>query len=132
MQRLDSLPYHTSPGRPCKLTPGQKQRLCQLLNGGPQAAGFASACWSSLLVAELIRREFNVLYNRFYGCTLLKNLGYSFQKAQFVSDHLDEERHRLWLCQVWPHLLRQAKRRKALILFGDEASFAQWDSLSYT
>jgi len=135
LERLDSLTYAASPGRPCKLTPGQKQRLCQLLDAGPQAAGFAGACWNSVLVAELIRREFNVLYNRFYVCTLLKNLGYSFQKAQFVSDHLDEEHEewrRLWREQVWPQLLHRAKRLGALILFGDEASFAHWGSLSYT
>jgi hypothetical protein len=65
-------------------------------------------------------------------CTLLKNLGYSFQKAQFVSDHLDEERRQAWLEEVWPRLLREAKRNKALVLFVDEASFAQWGSLSYT
>jgi hypothetical protein len=29
-------------------------------------------------------------------------------------------------------MLRQAKQRKALLLLGDEASFAQWGSLSYT
>ena len=62
----------------------------------------------------------------------MKNLGYSFQKAQFVSDHLDPQKRTAWLQEVWPRLLQQAKRRKALILFGDEAAFAQWGSLSYT
>ena len=132
VERLDSLTYGAASGRACKLTPGQKQRLCQFLDAGPQAAGFTGACWSSVLVAELIRREFNVLYSRFYVCTLLKNLGYSFQKAQFVAAHLDGEHRSLWQRQVWPQLLRRAKRLGALILFGDEASFAQWGSLSYT
>ena len=31
-----------------------------------------------------------------------------------------------------PRILCQARQRKALLLFGDEASFAQWGSLSYT
>ena len=31
-----------------------------------------------------------------------------------------------------PTVLRRARQRKALLLFGDEASFAQWGSLSYT
>ena len=80
----------------------------------------------------LIEQEFDVTYNRFYVCTLLKNLGYSFQKAQFVSDHLDEEKRKAWLEEVWPRLLRQARQKRALTLFVDEASFAQWGSLSYT
>ena len=80
----------------------------------------------------LIWREFGVLYNRQYVCTLLHNMGFSFQKARFVSDHLDAARRHAWLQEDWPQILRAAKRRKGLILFEDEASFAQWGSLSYT
>jgi transposase len=127
-----SLTPHWGGGRPAKLTPGQKAQLCQLLDAGPAAAGFDTACWSSVLVAQLIQREFGVLYNRFYVCQLLKNLGYSFQKAQFVSDHLDPERRQQWLDETWPQLLAAAQRCGAKILFGDECSFAQWGSLSYT
>ena len=65
-------------------------------------------------------------------CTLLHNLGFSFQKARFVSDHLDAARRHAWLQEDWPQLLRAAKRRKGLILLEDEASFAQWGSLRYT
>jgi transposase len=59
-------------------------------------------------------------------------LGVSFQKARFVSDHLDTARRQAWLQDAWPTILRAAKRRRGLILFEDEASFAQWGSLSYT
>lgn len=132
LEGLDSLVYQHAGGRPPRLTKTQRQRLCKLIDAGPQAAGFEPACWSALLIQELIRREFHVLYNRYYVCELLRNLGYSFQKAQFVSDHLDEARRHAWLTQEWPHILREARRRKAWILFGDEASFPQWGSLSYT
>jgi transposase len=132
LEGLDSLVYQHAGGRPPRLTKTQRQRLCELLDAGPQAAGFDTACWSALLIQELIRREFHVLYNRYYVCELLRNLGYSFQKAQFVSDHLDEARRQAWLTQEWPQIVREAHRRKAWILFGDEASFPQWGSLSYT
>jgi hypothetical protein len=105
--------------------------LCELIDAG-QAAGFETACWNALLIQELIRREFQVLYDRYYVCELLRNLGYSFQKAQFVSDHLDEMHRQAWLTQEWPQILRAARKRQAWILFGDEASFPQWGSLSYT
>ena len=65
-------------------------------------------------------------------CTLLHNVGFSFQKARFVSDHLDAARRQQWLQQEWPTILRAAERRQGLILCEDEASFAQWGSLSYT
>ena len=49
-----------------------------------------------------------------------------------MSDHLDAAKRLAWLEQKWPTIVRAAKRRQGLILFEDEASFAQWGSLSYT
>jgi transposase len=119
-------------GRPAKLTPNQRTQLADLIDAGPEAAGFRSACWNSVMIQELILREFGKLYNVHYVSELLKNLGFSFQKARFISGHLDEERRRAWLAQIWPHILKQARAAGGLILFGDEVSFAQWGSLGYT
>ena len=129
---MDSLIARHSGGRPEKLTPRQKKRLVELIEAGPLVVGFETACWNSVLIRVLIWREFGVLYNRHYVCTLLSNMGFSFQKARFVSDHLDAAKRLAWLQDQWPAILRAAKRCKGLILFEDEASFAQWGSLSYT
>jgi transposase len=129
---LESLRYRHGGGRRPKLTPKQKQRLVELLEAGPLVVGCETACWDAVLIRVLIWREFGVLYNRQYVCTLLHNLGFSFQKARFVSDHLDTVQRLVWLEQKWPTIVRAAQRRRGLILFEDEASFAQWGSLSYT
>ena len=129
---VDSLVYRQSGGRRPKLTPKQKHRLGELIEAGPLVVGCETACWDAVLIRVLIWREFGVLYNRQYVCTLLHNLGFSFQKARFVSDHLDVATRLAWLEQQWPTMVRAATRRKGLILFEDEASFAQWGSLSYT
>src|SRR5229473_2935552 len=129
---MDSLIYRHGGGRPEKLTPRQKKRLVELIEAGPLVVGFETACWNSVLIRVLIWREFGVLYNRHYVCTLLHNVGFSFHKARFVSDHLDAAKRLAWLEEKWPTIFRAAKHRKGLILFEDEASFAQWGSLSYT
>ena len=129
---VDSLVYRQSGGRRPKLTPKQKHRLGELIEAGPLVVGCETACWDAVLIRVLIWREFGVLYNRQYVCTLLHNLGFSFQKARFVSDHLDVATRLAWLEQKWPTMVRAATRRQGLILFEDEASFAQWGSLSYT
>jgi len=129
---MDSLVYRHSGGRPEKLTPRQKKRLVELIEAGPMVGGLETACWNSVLIRVLIWREFGVLFNRHYVCTLLHNMGFSFQKARFVSDHLDAAKRLAWLQDKWPAILRAAKRCKGMILFEDEASFAQWGSLSYT
>jgi transposase len=129
---MDSLRYRHRGGRPEKLTPSQKNRLVELLEAGPLVVGCETACWHAVLIRVLIWREFGVLSNRHYVCTWLHNLGFSFQTARFVSDHLDAAKRLAWLQDKWPAIVRAAKRCKGLILFEDEASFAQWGSLSYT
>jgi transposase len=114
------------------LTPTQKKRLYELVKAGPQAADFPSACWNAAMIQEMILKEFGVLYNVHYVAEQLHNLGFSFQKARFVSDHLDEAKRQEWLRTVWPAFHAQAKTAGGLLLFGDEASFAQWGSLGYT
>jgi len=132
LRGMDSLVYGHSGGRPPQLTPQQKKRLGELIEAGPLVVGFETAWWHSVLIRVLIWREFGVLYNRHYVCTLLHNLGFSFQKARLVSDHLDAAQRLTWLQAKWPAIVRAAKCRSGLILFEDEASFAQWGSRSYT
>ena len=71
-------------------------------------------------------------YSVYYIAKLLKNLGFSYQKARFFSDHLDDAGRRRWLEQTWPGIRELSRQRGGHILFGDEASFPQWGSLSYT
>ena len=132
LDRDTSLQHRTPSGRPPKLTPSQKQRLGELVEAGPEAAGYQTGCWHSALLQTLIWREFGVLYNVHYVSELLRNLGFSYQKARFVSDHLNEEKRQAWLRETWPTLLAVARRTGAVLLFGDEASFAQWGRLGYT
>ncbi|MCL7453523.1 MAG: winged helix-turn-helix domain-containing protein [Anaerolineae bacterium] len=100
----DSLVYRHSPGRKPRLTKAQKQQLSSLIQAGPQAADFKTGCWTSILIQQLIQREFSVLYNRYYVCELLRNLGFSVQKAWFVSDHLDKEARQCWWMNTWPQI----------------------------
>jgi transposase len=84
------------------------------------------------MIQQLIYDRFGVFYNVFYIAQLLKNLGFSYQKAAFVSDHLNEAKRQEGRTTTWPQILRLAQARHALLLFGDEASFPQWGTLTYT
>jgi transposase len=127
-----SLPYGKMPGRPSRLSKTQKRQLQGWLAQGPEACGYPTGCWTSILIQDLIYQKFHVLYNRFYVCELLRNLGFSRQKACFVSDHLDREARKAWMKEKWPGILALARKIGAPIFFGDETSFALWGSLSYT
>jgi transposase len=131
LRGMDSLVSHQSGGRPAQLPPRQRKRLVELIAAGPLVVGFETACWHAVLLRVLIWREFGVLSHRQYVCTLLPNLGCSFQQARLVSDHLDAAKRLAWVEAKWPAILRAAKRQRGLILFEDAASFAQWGALSY-
>jgi transposase len=127
-----SLVYKRPSGRPSKLTQTQRKALAALIKAGPHASESTSACGNTPMIQDLMQRRCGIEYHPHSLCTLMHNLGFSYQKARFVSDHLNEAKRLEWRQTRWPHIVRRARQRPALLLFGDEASFAQWGSLSYT
>ena len=132
LQGRASVGYRHGGGRPEQLPPTQRKRVVALIEAGPLVVGLATACWHAVLIRVLIWREVGVLSNRHYGCTWRHNWGVSFQKARFVSDHLDAAKRLAWLQAQGPALVRAAKRCPGLSLFEAEASFAPWGSVSST
>ena len=121
-------------GAKSKLFKEQKKTLYRIIDDGPEKYGFDCGVWNSPMIAEVILREFNVQYNLRYLCRLLKKMGLSYQKAAFEADRTDDnkEKRKEWIEKTWPEILKQAKEKNAVILFGDEVSFAQWGSLFRT
>lgn len=58
-------------------------------------------------------------YNARYIRALLKNMGFSYQKATFVADKRDEEKRQEWLKKTGPQIQKVAQRKNACILFGE-------------
>ncbi len=124
-----------SPGRPNKLTKTQRRELSKILEKGPQESGFPGACWRTPMIQELILNKFRVFYNARYISQLLKNMGFSYQKARFAvggknPDNADKRQQ--WVNTQWPEALANAYKRNAYLFFEDEASFPQWGTLTYT
>jgi len=128
--------HYCGRGRKEKLTKAQQKQLRDMVTEGPEFHGFSSGIWNSAMIAELILLKFSVRYNLNYLPGLLKKLKLSYQKARFISDHQDEEKYELarkvWLEETLPALINNAKVENAVVLFGDEVSFAMWGSLSRT
>ena len=101
---MASLVYKSPPGRPSKLTKSQRQQLSRSIQGHPQDVGYTSGGWNTPMIQELIWREFRVQYHPHYLATLLKNMGVSYQKARFVSDHLNEAKRLEWRRTRWPQI----------------------------
>jgi transposase len=54
LQGMDGLAYRWSRGRKPRLTKTQKKRLSELVKAGPLEAGYATGCWTSLLIQQLL------------------------------------------------------------------------------
>ena len=126
--------HYKGRGAKSKLTKEQKKKIYDIVVAGPENYGFDCGIWNSPMIAEVILREFNVTYNPRYLCRLLKKMGLSFQKAAFEAERTDDnkKKRKEWGDKTWPEILKKANEIFAVILFGDEVSFAQWGSLSRT
>jgi transposase len=129
---IKGAPRQKPTGRPPKLTPTPKEALAQLIDEGPVRAGFSGAGWRSPMLQQVLYDRFGVFYTVCSIAQLLKNLGFSYQKAAFVSEHLAVAKRTTWCTTTWPQILRLAQEEKALLRFGEEASFPQWGTLTYT
>ncbi len=121
-----------SPGRKPKLTKSQRKELDRIIDKGPAAAGFSGECRRSPMIQALIYEKFGVFYAVHYISKLLKNMGFSWQKAKFVPARQDLAERKRWLEKTWPEIMKLTAEKDAYVLFGDEASFPQRGSLTYT
>ncbi|MDX2505092.1 MAG: IS630 family transposase [Gammaproteobacteria bacterium] len=123
-------------GRKPRLNKEQKKELYNMVKEGPEKNGFMSGLWTCAMITHLIFLKFGVTYNSHYLGRMLKRMGLSYQKAKFVPAKCDEKeflvKRKEWLEVTWPKLLKKAKEENAIILFGDEVSFAMWGSLGRT
>jgi len=100
----DALKGKPVPGRPCRLTEGQKRRLVKLLLKGARAHGYRTELWTTLRIAEVIGRTMGVTYHRNHVAKLLHQLGWSHQKPERRAVERDEERIAEWKRRVWPRV----------------------------
>jgi transposase len=93
-----------APGRPPFLSEEEQAALVAMLLEGATAHGFPTALWTGPRVAELIQREFGVLYHRNHVTRLLRALGFSPQKPERRARERDEAAIRGWVRIRWPQV----------------------------
>jgi transposase len=81
---VEGLLTGTAPGRAPLLTKEQHEELAQLIEAGPQAAGYTSGVWTGPMVADLIEQRFGVRYHNHHVPRLLNQLGFSRDRQRPV------------------------------------------------
>jgi len=93
-----------------------------IVDKDPSQMKFVFALWTTILVAELIRREFGFKLSRWSVRRLLKQLGLSPQKPLQRAYQQDPEMAAQWKAEVYPKIAAEAKKVGATVYFGDESS----------
>ena len=119
----DALRSHPAPGRVPKLTADQKRLIPEFLWHGPEAYGFRGQVWTCARIALVIEEELAVRYHKDHVGRLLKELRWTPQVPIRRAIQRDEQAIRRWRTEVWPELLRRARRERRVLVFEDESGF---------
>jgi len=120
---LEGLKAKALNGRPPRLTGTQLQQLHDIIiSNSPLQLNFEFALWTRAMIRVLIREKFKVKLSDVSVGRLLRKMGFSPQRPLQRAYQRDEEKVTAWKEQCYPEIRKQAKKEKATIYFGDEAS----------
>jgi transposase len=95
-QGAQALDVATGKGAVPRLSKGQKEQLCLILDGGAIAYGFEGEIWTSKRVKRVIEEQFAVNYSQRQVDRILKQLNYTRQKPQKVDYRQSKEAVERW------------------------------------
>lgn len=113
---LAGLKRDLPPGQPPKLTEEQRYRLAAMLEQqSPADVGFeARSTWTLPLVAEWIKREFDVTMSVRGISAMLKRMNFSFTKATYTLAKADEEAQAFFRKHTFVQLKKLIRSYQAL------------------
>jgi transposase len=85
--------------------------LTDILDSGPVAHGLDTGIWTSPLVAQVIREEFDRSYHPGHVRRLLRQLGYSVQRPTTRLAQADMGQKRKWTRYTYPNLKKTPKEK---------------------
>lgn len=109
---IDGLLEGHRSGRPSELTAEAVERIIDIVESGPVAYGLNSGIWTSPLVAQIIRDEFDVDYHPGHVRRLLKQFGFSVQRPTTRLVQADPCKQNRWIRYTRPHLKKKPQKKR--------------------
>jgi transposase len=101
-----ALRHRPPPGRPCRLAPGQWQRLFRTLRRGALRAGFDTERWTLRRIGAVIAGEFGMHYHPRSLGRALRARGWSPQRPIARARERNDALVEAWLKRDWPRVKR--------------------------
>jgi transposase len=115
-RRRGRRPGHT------KLSDAQQQKIARLIVGkNPDQLKLPGFLWTRALVRELIARELGIEVGEDTVGRYLRAWGFSPQKPMRRAYEQSDEAVRRWLEEIYPQIVKRARRERAEILWADES-----------
>jgi transposase len=112
------------PGAPRRLTDQNYRELEELLAQGATAHGWPNNLWTAGRVGEVIERHFQVKYHPAHVSRILKNrLGWTCQRPVHQRWERDDAEIDKWVKGEFPRIVKEARERRASLVFVDETGF---------
>lgn len=96
-------------GRPCALTPAQRQHFHDIVESGPVAYGLHTGVWTSPVLAQVLQEEFGIAYHPGHVRKLLHRLGCSVQRPTTRLVQADPKEQNKWIRYTYPNLKKKPK-----------------------
>jgi len=116
-----ALDAHKRGGRPPKLTAKMLEWIYNTVMKDPRQMEFPFALWTSIMVGELIWRQFHIRLSKASVCRLLNQLGFSPQRPLWRAFQQNRALVEKWVKEEYPKIRALARKQEADIFFGDEA-----------
>lgn len=87
----------------------------------PLQLKFTFALWTAMMVRQIIYQQFGKKLSKASVCRLLNQLGLTPQRPVWRAYQQKPEEVQKWLQEEYPKIRRLARKKKAIIFFGDEA-----------
>ena len=115
---LGGLSRKSGTGRTSKLSSEHLADLKEIILKGALAVGYPTDRWTSRIVADLIRKKWNIQYCRSQVRKILNDLGLSYQKPDVRSTNHSQEVIDHWKRYDWKRIKKSGHKRLGAVPLG--------------
>jgi transposase len=116
-----------------KLNERQVGKLRRIIVGkNPRQLNFGTALWTLPIVTDLIQKLFDKILHATTVSRYLHEMGLTPQKPVRIAFQRDDNECRSWMEEEFPAIVREAKRKQAVLLFADETGVSEDHTVART
>lgn len=97
-------------------------KITRIVRHPATSYGFENPLWTTKRIVNVLKDKLGINISRQTIQRVLSGAGLSYQKPERRAFEQDPVARKEWVEKTWPQLKNKAKRERAIILFGDEAS----------